>query len=120
MTPPTGASTAYPIHICSYGARNVTALELERDYWRIVENAEENVQVYYGSDVDVQKHGSLHPTDRASGDPLALHGWNPNNLPHLQDCMLRLVDEQVPGVTHPMVYIGMMFSTRPFRQWFRY
>ena len=44
----------------------------------------------------------------------AEHGWNLNNLPRLDGTygsMLRHIEENIPGVVVPWMYIGMMFSS---------
>jgi len=50
----------------------------------------------------------------SSDSPYAEHGWNLNNLPKLDGTygsMLRHIEENIPGVVVPWMYIGMMFSS---------
>jgi len=50
----------------------------------------------------------------SSDSPYAEHGWNLNNLPKLDGTygsMLRHIEEIIPGVVVPWMYIGMMFSS---------
>lgn len=50
----------------------------------------------------------------SSNNPYAEHGWNLNNLPKLDGTygsMLRHIEENIPGVVVPWMYIGMMFSS---------
>jgi histone demethylase JARID1 len=105
---------------------------VEREYWRIVESGEERVIVYYGSDLDVMEHGSGFPLDPTSPDPelraralkskgaflrrptseegaMAKCGWNLNNLPLVS--ALKHLKQSIAGVTRPMMYVGMLFST---------
>ena len=35
--------------------------EKEKEYWKIVNEAEDYTRVYYGSDLDVKNQGSLFP-----------------------------------------------------------
>ncbi len=77
------------------------------------------MQVDYGSDIDVtQIHRSGFPRDnitpnREFGPYLTedhTH-WNLNHLPRMQGSVLSHIKETVAGVTDPMLYIGMLFSS---------
>eukprot|EP01126_Amoeba_proteus_P041963 TRINITY_DN4537_c0_g1_i11.p1 TRINITY_DN4537_c0_g1~~TRINITY_DN4537_c0_g1_i11.p1 ORF type:complete len:560 (-),score=88.72 TRINITY_DN4537_c0_g1_i11:471-2150(-) len=128
----------------------VTICDKEREYWRIVESGEDWVNVYYGSDLDVESHGSGFPLNRDSKDIkirqrarslstcnkrnssnwtsfifpsstnpfpsgsgsftyMSKSGWNTNNLSNAT--FLHHLDESVGGVTRPMMYVGMLFSS---------
>ncbi|KAL2329160.1 hypothetical protein Fmac_022587 [Flemingia macrophylla] len=43
-------------------------------------------------------------------DKLGKSKWNLKNFSRLPQSALRLVDKKIPGVTDPMLYIGMLFS----------
>lgn len=47
-----------------------------------------------------------HPLDPYSKDP-----WNLNNIPILQDSLLRYIKSEISGMTVPWTYVGMIFST---------
>eukprot|EP01119_Soliformovum_irregulare_P023243 TRINITY_DN809_c0_g1_i2.p1 TRINITY_DN809_c0_g1~~TRINITY_DN809_c0_g1_i2.p1 ORF type:complete len:516 (-),score=111.82 TRINITY_DN809_c0_g1_i2:71-1618(-) len=82
---------------------------VENAYWKIVETSDETVQVHYGSDLDVTMHGSgfiMEPTEERHTS-----GWNLNIFPKLPDSLLSYLDESTAGVSAPMMYIGMLFST---------
>jgi len=101
----------------------------EREYWRIIESCEEHVQVQYGSDLDVAKHGSgfpfnvngkiphvskdkakkLQKSDSECSEYMLRSGWNTNNL--VEATFLHHLEESVAGVTRPMMYVGMMFTS---------
>jgi len=107
--------------------------EVEKEYWRIVETSEDQVRVHYGSDVDVETHASgfLRPGHKISGETALLEkeekdywtkrrdeggignaiGWDMNLMPRLKTSLLRFISESIPGVTQPMLYIGMLFSS---------
>jgi len=51
------------------GETIATPFQKEKEYWKIVENSEDRVTVQYGSDLDVEKHGSGFPLDPESKDP---------------------------------------------------
>mmetsp|Transcript_25505 Transcript_25505/g.32484 ORF Transcript_25505/g.32484 Transcript_25505/m.32484 type:complete len:701 (-) Transcript_25505:1209-3311(-) len=78
--------------------------QIETEYWNIVENRTEHCRVHYGSDLDVKSHGSGFHVD--SSNP-----WNLNILPTLPKSLLRFLPEHVSGITIPMMYVGMLFST---------
>lgn len=94
--------------------------DVETDFWRIVERATDPVEVLYGSDIDTSAYGSGFP--RAS-DPVprgmeaeewrkyVTNPWNLNNFPKLEDSMLRMVQDDIPGVIVPWLYMGMLFSS---------
>eukprot|EP00897_Mesotaenium_endlicherianum_P010241 jgi/Mesen1/9245/ME000006S09244 len=60
--------------------------------------------VEYGSDVEGTAFSS------SSLDPLGCSNWNLQKLPKLDKSLLRLLPCVIPGVTDPMLYIGMLFS----------
>lgn len=68
----------------------------------------------YGSDLDVTKiERSGFPRDRSPGIYLtgdSTH-WNLNRLPRMRGSVLSHIKETVAGVTDPMLYIGMLFSS---------
>ncbi|QRV73270.1 histone demethylase JARID1 [Ceratobasidium sp. AG-Ba] len=94
------------------GKVSVTEDDVEREFWRLVQSSHETVEVEYGADVHSTTHGSAmpsvesHPRDPYSRDP-----WNVNNLPILQDSMLRYIKSDISGMTVPWTYVGMLFST---------
>lgn len=47
-----------------------------------------------------------HPRDPYSKDP-----WNLNNIPIVQDSLLRFIKSDISGMTVPWTYVGMAFST---------
>lgn len=94
--------------------------EVENDFWRIVERATASVEVLYGSDIDTGLYGSGFPRSsdpvRRGCDPEAwasyiTNPWNLNNFPKLEGSMLRMVQDNIPGVIVPWLYMGMLFSS---------
>lgn len=83
---------------------NVSASEIENTYWKIVETAEENVQVYYGSDLDVGTYGSGFPGRDNPAELKKASGWNLNKFPKLPESLLSYIEEEIKGVIQPMMY----------------
>jgi hypothetical protein len=91
---------------------NLAELDLEREFWRLVESPFENLEVEYGADLHSSRFGSgfpsfeTHPFEKSSSCP-----WNLKNLPILQDSLLRFIKQDISGMMIPWVYVGMCFST---------
>ncbi|KAA6416700.1 MAG: lysine-specific demethylase 5C-like, partial [Trebouxia sp. A1-2] len=95
-------------------AKKASLEAIEAEFWKVVEEAEDPVEVLYGADIDTTITGSGFPIKGSSNSPYAEHGWNLNNLPKLDGTygsMLRHIEESIPGVVVPWMYIGMMFSS---------
>ncbi|OVA06404.1 JmjC domain [Macleaya cordata] len=90
--------------------------EIEGEYWRIVEKPTEEVEVYYGADLETGVFGSGFPkssslvTDSYS-DQYVMSGWNLNNFSRLPGSVLGFEGEEISGVLVPWLYIGMCFSS---------
>ncbi|XP_009141408.2 lysine-specific demethylase JMJ15 [Brassica rapa] len=80
--------------------------EIEGEYWRIVEHAaaDEDVEVYYGADLENKVLGSGFERGETSG-------WDLNNLRRLSGSLLSFERGDISGVLVPWVYVGMCFST---------
>lgn len=92
----------------------VSVEDVEAEFWRIVEEGVEPVEVLYGADLDTSLYGSGFPRAGESESEFATSPWNLNNLPKLagtHGSLLRNVDESVPGIIVPWLYIGMTFSS---------
>jgi histone demethylase JARID1 len=94
--------------------------DVETDFWRIVERATDPVEVLYGSDIDTGLYGSgfprasdpvQHGCEREEWQKYTTNPWNLNNFPKLEDSMLRMVQDDIPGVIVPWLYMGMLFSS---------
>ncbi|KAK9819859.1 hypothetical protein WJX72_003401 [[Myrmecia] bisecta] len=95
-------------------ARKVTDDELEAEFWRIVEEGEEPIEVWYGADLDTSIVGSGFPRKDVSDDPYAAAPWNLNNIPKLEGeygSMLRHIEDNIQGVMVPWLYVGMLYSS---------
>ncbi|KAJ5182958.1 hypothetical protein N7492_000574 [Penicillium capsulatum] len=92
--------------------RRETEDDVEAEFWKLVVDLHETVEVEYGADIHSTTHGSgfptieRHPLDSYSSDP-----WNLNVLPFYGDSLFRHIKSDISGMTVPWVYVGMCFST---------
>ncbi|KAK2662666.1 hypothetical protein Ddye_001240 [Dipteronia dyeriana] len=95
------ANKVFARRYCSAGC--LPATYLEKEFWyEIASGKTETVE--YACDVDGSAFSS------SSSDPLGNSKWNLKKLSRLPKSILRLLDTAIPGVTDPMLYIGMLFS----------
>ncbi|KAK6926170.1 Zinc finger, C5HC2-type [Dillenia turbinata] len=76
---------------------------LEKQFWLEIASGKEGT-VEYAINVEGSAFSS------SSSDELGRSKWNLNTLPLLPQSTLRLLGTTIPGVTDPMLYIGMLFS----------
>ncbi|KAG1360619.1 lysine-specific demethylase JMJ706 [Cocos nucifera] len=76
---------------------------LEEDFWHEIANGKTQ-SVEYASDIDGSAFSS------SPSDQLGKSKWNLKRFSRLPNSVLRLLGEAIPGVTDPMLYIGMLFS----------
>ncbi|CAM1507886.1 Fc.00g047340.m01.CDS01 [Cosmosporella sp. VM-42] len=92
--------------------RPVTEEDVETEFWRLVADLEETVEVEYGADIHCTTHGSGFPTvEKNPNNPYATDPWNLNVLPFHQESLFRHIKSDISGMTVPWVYVGMIFST---------
>lgn len=89
---------------------------VEKEYWRILENIDEDVMVEYGADLHSMDHGSGFPTLTSKNlskedEVYAKSEWNLNRLPVVPNSILRNIDMDISGMKVPWLYVGMCFST---------
>ncbi|KAG0139575.1 hypothetical protein CROQUDRAFT_54507 [Cronartium quercuum f. sp. fusiforme G11] len=85
---------------------------MEREFWRLVESPNENVEIEYGADIHSSTYGSGFPhVEKHPLEPYARDGWNLNNLPIAPGSLLRYIKSDIAGMTQPWIYVGMAFST---------
>ncbi|XP_042010077.1 lysine-specific demethylase JMJ706-like isoform X1 [Salvia splendens] len=88
----------------SYGSTGgLPAKFMEKEFWNEIACGKTE-SVEYACDVDGSAFSSS-PTD-----PLGNSRWNFKKIPRLPISTLRLLETEIPGVTEPMLYIGMLFS----------
>lgn len=76
---------------------------IEKEFWREMTCGRKGT-VEYGLNVE----GSAFSSD--PNDHLGKSKWNLKNFSRLPKSSLRLLEGAIPGITDPMLYIGMLFS----------
>ncbi|PUZ39912.1 hypothetical protein GQ55_9G381700 [Panicum hallii var. hallii] len=76
---------------------------VEEEFWREIAFGKMDF-VEYACDVDGSAFSS------SPHDQLGKSNWNLKNFSRLPNSVLRLLQMPIPGVTDPMLYIGMLFS----------
>ncbi|OWM64167.1 hypothetical protein CDL15_Pgr018738 [Punica granatum] len=76
---------------------------MEKEFWHEIASGKTE-SVEYACDVDGSAFSS------SPSDPLGNSKCNLKNLSRLPKSILRLLETAIPGVTDPMLYIGMLFS----------
>ena len=86
--------------------------DIEREFWRLVENMNDSTEVEYGADIHSTTHGSGFPTiEKQPRDPYSADPWNLNILPFDKESLFRHIKSDISGMTVPWLYVGMVFST---------
>ncbi|KAJ0235972.1 putative lysine-specific demethylase JMJ16 [Hirschfeldia incana] len=91
--------------------------DVEGEYWRIVDNATEEIEVLYGADLETGVFGSGFPKlsssqeSSSSEEKYAKSGWNLNNFSRLPGSLLKHEGSDISGVLVPWLYVGMCFSS---------
>ncbi|XP_040380778.1 lysine-specific demethylase 5C isoform X2 [Oryza brachyantha] len=103
-----------------FGQKSPSRVQVEKQFWEIVEGKAGELEVMYGSDLDTSIYGSGFPRlfdpMPSSLDPVmwkkyCSSPWNLNNFPNLPGSVLRTVRDNIAGVMVPWLYIGMLFSS---------
>ncbi|KHN38951.1 Lysine-specific demethylase REF6 [Glycine soja] len=95
------ANKVFARRYCSAGC--LPATYLEKEFWHEI-GCGKMETVEYACDVDGSAFSSS-PTDQLGNSK-----WNLKKLSRLPKSILRLLETSIPGVTEPMLYIGMLFS----------
>lgn len=86
--------------------------DVEREFWRLVDDHTDTVEVEYGADIHSTTHGSGFPTiERQPRDPYSTDPWNLNIWPLDKESLFRHIKTDISGMTVPWLYVGMVFST---------
>lgn len=99
-------------HFANRGGKAASEDEVEREFWRLVEELTETVIVEYGADIHSTTHGSGFPTfEKDPCDPYSSDPWNLNILPLAGESLFKHIRSDISGMTDPWLYVGMTFST---------
>lgn len=96
--------------------------QLEKMFWELVENIDNDLKVNYGADIHNLRKGEVSgfPThdympkthlSKEQYDSYVNHPMNLNNLPYDKESLLNYLDVDISGMTIPWIYIGNTFST---------
>lgn len=94
----------------------VTLDECEEEFWKILGNPDEQVEVEYGADLHTLDTGSGFPTRSYKGKlnsnnlEYLDHPWNLNNLSRVDKSVLSQMNVEISGMKVPWAYVGMCFS----------
>ncbi|KAE8729645.1 JMJ706 protein [Hibiscus syriacus] len=95
------ANKVFSRRYCSAGC--LPATYMEKEFWNEIACGRiESVE--YACDVEGSAFSS------SPSDPLGTSKWNLKKLSLLPKSTLRLLETAIPGVSDPMLYIGMLFS----------
>lgn len=86
----------------------LSPLELETLYWDA--QADKAIDVEYGNDMPGSAFIELDKRRRSGNLNVGDTEWNLRRAARGEGCPLRFVKDDIPGVTSPMMYMGMMFS----------
>lgn len=84
-------------------AANLPSKFVEEEFWREITSGKTSA-VEYACDIE----GSAF--SESPSDPLGTSKWNLKDVARHPNSILRLLETPIPGVTDPMLYIGMLFS----------
>lgn len=105
-------SSRQPFDPITNTQRRLTEDDVEREFWRLVEDITESVEVEYGADIHSTTHGSGFPSvEKAPLNPYSKDPWNLNVMPFLEESLFRHIKGDISGMTVPWLYVGMCFST---------
>lgn len=99
--------------------------QLEREFWELVNNTDNNVKTNYGADIHKLLQGQVSgfptkdyiPSRYRSGELRKKYNeyverpMNLNNLPFNKESLLSYLDIDISGMTIPWIYVGSTFST---------
>ncbi|XP_022963867.1 lysine-specific demethylase JMJ706-like isoform X2 [Cucurbita moschata] len=95
------ANKVFERRYCSSGY--LPAKYLEKEFWHEIIGGKTDT-VEYACDIDGTAFSS------SPNDELGKSKWNLKKLSWLPKSVLRHLEMEIPGVTEPMLYIGMLFS----------
>ncbi|GAB2298361.1 hypothetical protein Dimus_032427 [Dionaea muscipula] len=93
--------------------------DIEGEYWRIVENPTEEIEVLCGSNLDARSFGSGFPvpskTEASASTEHPESSWNLNNTSRLPGSFLAFERTDTSSILSPQLHVGMCFSSLPWK-----
>src|SRR5699024_1808286 len=87
--------------------------EVEKEFWRIVNDPNENIEVEYGTDIHTSIQTSPFPQiERDPCEEYSQDAWNLNVLPFNEKSYFRYVDADIPFMVQPWLSVGMVFASK--------
>lgn len=102
---------------CDYFAKELDEINcdlVEKEYWRLVTNLDDQCVVEYGADLHTNQVGSGFASlrnEKNNNLDYINHPWNLNKLPLLEGSLFKYVNSNINGMIVPWIYVGMCFST---------
>ncbi|CAN6621104.1 hypothetical protein TRVA0_008S01772 [Trichomonascus vanleenenianus] len=91
---------------------------VEKEFWDVMEDPHQSIQVEYGCDIHTsfqqsgfpqpERHLGLSSTSGGGGG----EQWNLNALPFSRYSFGRFIDDEVPQLVRPWMNVGMVFSSK--------
>ncbi|KAI3449785.1 hypothetical protein Pfo_006450 [Paulownia fortunei] len=94
---------------------------IEGEYWRIIENPSEEIEVLCGTNWGSRTLGSGFPITANPAKNMAKYseyvesGWNLNNIPKLSGSLLPFGCHNTSAISVPQLFIGMCFASQCWR-----
>lgn len=93
---------------------------LEGEYWRIIENPSEEIEVLYGTDTESRTLGSGFPIkscleNKVEHSVYVESAWNLHNVPKLSGSLLPFGCDSTSTILVPQLFIGMCFTSQCWR-----
>ncbi|KAL9168849.1 hypothetical protein ABFS82_04G042100 [Erythranthe guttata] len=91
---------------------------IEGEYWRIIENPSEEIEVLYGTNLG---SGTLKSGFPVTAKNIAIYdkyvdsGWNLNNIPKVFGSLLPFGCYNISDISVPQLFVGMCFASQCWR-----
>ncbi|XP_010250905.1 PREDICTED: lysine-specific demethylase JMJ705-like [Nelumbo nucifera] len=98
-------------HLKKTGKKAISALEIETLFWKA--SMDKPFSVEYANDMPGSAFEPVNGKkwqEAGEAGSVGETAWNMRGVSRAKGSLLRFMKEEIPGVTSPMVYIGMLFS----------
>lgn len=104
-----------------FGGQYPSVTEIERLFWKLVDEEYLELEVEYGADIHRMKPGQIlgFPREDTPGVDMndrttsyyVNHPFNLNKLPYAAGSLLNFVPNEILGMTIPWIYVGLLLLT---------